>query len=163
MLMKLPFFVNTKEFVEDINGYCDELEDYYLNRELQCVCAAVRAGIDTQLPCAALSLTRWDELEEMVCGRPEIDVDLLRSMTDYERGCSASDPHIVWLWELLKSEFTHEDKKAFVRFCWGRSRLPLNKATFTQQFKIQPYRPNGPPDNYCPVSHTCFFSIEIPR
>jgi hypothetical protein len=80
----------------DIDLYCAELCEYWLDREFRCVCELVRAGIETQIPGPALSLLRWEELEEMVCGSPLIDVVLLQSATEYERGCSATDPHIIW-------------------------------------------------------------------
>ena len=151
----------------DLDRYCDELEAYWLHHESAAVAEAVRAGLVTQLPAATLRLLRWDELEEMVCGRPDIDIDLLQSTVEYERGCSASDPHVLWLWELLRSDFSLDDKKAFIRFAWGRSRLPLTKAQFSQPFKIQGFSRSavqgGLTDNYLPVSHTCFFSIELPR
>lgn len=49
------------------------------------------------------------------------------------------------------------------RFVWGRSRLPLTAAGFkTQKFRIQQFN-RTPPDQYMPVAHTCFFSLELPR
>ncbi len=59
-------------------------------------------------------------------------------------------------------EFTNEERSAFIRFTWGRSRLPLNAAGFSQRFKLQSFD-KRPPDNYLPVAHTCFFSLELPR
>jgi hypothetical protein len=147
----------------DIDRYCDELEQYWLG-ELALVSEAVRAGLETQLPAALLSLLRWNELEEHVCGSPVVDVDLLESVCTYERDCSVGDPHVVWFWQLMRNEFTQEDLRAFLRFAWGRTRLPLNKAGFSQPFKIQGFpRHAGGVDNYLPVSHTCFFSVELPR
>jgi hypothetical protein len=41
----------------------------------------------------------------------------------------------------------------------------LDRAGFNQPFKLQGFatRSGGSPDNYLPVSHTCFFSIELPK
>lgn len=103
---------------------------------------------------------RWDELEEMVCGKPEIDVKLLESIAEYS-SCSASDEHIRLFWQAME-EFTNEERSAFIRFTWGRSRLPLTAAGFSQRFKLQSFD-KRPPDNYLPVAHTCFFSLELPR
>ena len=149
----------------DIDRYCDEVEHYWLNVEYAAVAEAVRAGIETQLSAEVLNLVRWDEFEEMVCGSPKIDVALLQAATEYERGCSNTEPHILWFWELLQQDFSEVDRRAFVRFVWGRTRLPLTRAAFTQPFKIQGFtvRGSGNADNYLPVSHTCFFSVELPR
>jgi E3 ubiquitin-protein ligase HERC2 len=58
-------------------------------------------------------------------------------------------------------EFSDEERSMFLRFCWGRSRLPLRADAFPQRFKLQNFS-RTPADNYLPVSHTCFFSLELP-
>ncbi len=105
------------------------------------------------------SLFTWDQLEKMVCGTPEVDVDLLLSVTEYS-GCQRDDPHVLLFWQALR-EFTNEERSALLRFAWGRSRLPLTAAAFPQRFKIQNFN-HSPPDTYFPVAHTCFFSLELP-
>lgn len=99
-------------------------------------------------------------MERIVCGSPEVDIGLLESITQYS-GCSSSDEHIRNFWEVVR-EFSNEEKECLIRFVWGRSRLPLTAAGFSQQFKLQNFS-RDPPDNYYPVSHTCFFSLELPR
>lgn len=96
----------------------------------------------------------------MVCGSPEIDIKLLQSITEYS-GCSSTDEHVVLFWRALE-DFNNEERSALIRFTWGRSRLPLNAASFTQRFKLQNFD-KRPPDQYFPVAHTCFFSLELPR
>lgn len=140
--------------------YHDEMVAYRLG-EMAPAARAIRAGLETQLPPASLALLRWDELERMVCGSPTVDIELMKSACEYA-SCSASDEHVVWFWEVMETDFTEEDRKAFLRFAWGRSRLPLTRAGFTQLLKIQNFT-KTPCDRYLPVSHTCFFSIELPR
>jgi E3 ubiquitin-protein ligase HERC2 len=96
----------------------------------------------------------------MVCGVPEVDVDLLQRVTEYS-SCSASDPHVRFFWTAMR-EFDHEERAALLKFTWGRTRLPLSAGEFTQRFKIQSFN-KSPPDAYYPVAHTCFFSLELPR
>lgn len=95
----------------------------------------------------------------MVCGNPDVDVKLLESVTEYS-GCSSSDAHVRLFWQAME-EFDNEERAALVRFTWGRSRLPLTAAAFNQRFKIQSFN-HRPADNYLPVAHTCFFSLELP-
>jgi len=144
-----------------IDQYCEEVIQYKLN-EMKVVCDAVRLGLATQLPPALLHSLTFEELEEMVCGKPDIDLVLLKSITEYERGCAPTDRHIIWFWELLENEFKLQDKKAFLRFTWGRTKLPTTRQAFTQVLKIQGLH-KTPADIYLPVTHTCFFSIELPR
>ena len=58
-------------------------------------------------------------------------------------------------------EFEQEERAAFLRFVWGRSRLPLDLESFHQKFKIQSSQ-KSPADSYFPLAHTCFFSLELP-
>jgi hypothetical protein len=99
----------------------------------------------------------------MVCGNPNVDIDLLKSCTEYSN-YTQSDRIIQWFWEIM-SEFSQSDRKAYLRFTWGRNRLPLTKAGFKQRMKISKLNPRRPEDldRSLPVSHTCFFTIDIPE
>jgi hypothetical protein len=143
----------------DEERYALEVTTFKL-AEMRPMADAVRIGLETQIPPAALSLLRWSDLEKMICGMPTIDVKLLRSCTEYS-GCSSGEDHVKWFWQVMENDFSQQDLKAFVRFTWGRSRLPLTRAGFHQMLKIQ-RTTRSPADSYLPVAHTCFFSIELP-
>ena len=141
--------------------FCDEHETLRLG-EMSTAAGAIRRGLLTQLPPVMISLIKWKDLESMVCGNPNVDIDLLKSCTEYNN-YTATDRVILWFWEIM-SEFTQSDRKAYLRFTWGRNRLPLTKAGFKQRMKISRLSPRRVEDMDCtlPVSHTCFFSIDIP-
>ncbi|KAF1320211.1 Hect e3 ubiquitin ligase, partial [Globisporangium splendens] len=142
--------------------YADLVEQYRL-QEFDLQIAVLLRGISKVVPAKLLSCFTGIELELMVCGTPEIDVDLLARCTEYS-SCSAHDEHIVWFWQVLRS-FSHEERSAFLRFVWGRSRLPANEKEFPQFFKLQSFskaQPGRSMDAYLPISHTCFFSVEMP-
>jgi len=48
----------------------------------------------------------------------------------------------------------------FLRFVWGRSRLPVSESDWTQQFTIHALKAG---DDKLPIAHTCFFSLELPQ
>ena len=144
---------------ENRHFYCDLVVQYRLH-EFDQQAAAVRRGLAAMLPYRLLSLFTWDQLEELVCGRAVIDVALLKSVSEYS-SCSASDEHIQFFWQAME-EFSNEERSMFIRFVWGRSRLPLTADAFPQRFKLQSFG-KSPPDSYLPVAHTCFFSVELPR
>jgi hypothetical protein len=78
-------------------------------------------------------------------------------------GVSENDTHVGYFWEAL-SQFTSKERSLFLRFVWGRSRLPASKTKFSQMFKIEDFQLKSlPADSYLPVAHTCFFSIELPQ
>jgi hypothetical protein len=139
--------------------YRDRVIQYRLH-EFDRQAAAVRSGLATIVPIDLLTLFSWEQLEEMVCGKAEIDVELLKSVTEYS-SCAPEDPHVQFFWQVM-DEFTNEERSALIRFAWGRSRLPLTAAGFSQRFKIQNLE-KQPADGHLPEAHTCFFSIDLPR
>ncbi|OQR91627.1 HECT E3 ubiquitin ligase, partial [Thraustotheca clavata] len=147
-------FDNRHEFVAAI-------EQYRLH-EFDAAVEAVRRGLGMVVPLKYLRLFTWMELESMVCGSPFVDIDLLKKCTEYS-SCSATDVHVTWFWGVLEA-YSQDARRAFLRFVWGRSRLPrtLHEFQLGQRFKIQAFD-RRPADNYMPVSHTCFFSLELPR
>ena len=99
--------------------------------------------------------------------------------TRYRGGVKESDPHIRFFWAVLES-FSEEERRQFLRFAWGRERLPQEK-DFLEDMKIFPnlryvvrynlmtyvtdpncnLRPN--PDNQLPHAETCFFNVSLPK
>lgn len=149
---------------ESRDRYCDLCEQYCLH-EFDEQAAAVRLGLSCVVPPHLLSLYSWQEFDHMVCGNPVIDVVLLEAMTTYQN-CSSTDKHIRNFWNVLE-DYSEEEKSAFLRFTWGRSRLPLSKEGFSRKLKIEAFTPRGrstaTQDESLPVSHTCFFSLELPK
>ncbi|KAL8008320.1 putative vacuolar protein sorting-associated protein [Plasmopara halstedii] len=165
---------STRETVELVPGgkhlhvTWDDREDYahavemYRLAEFTPVCRDILRGMATILPASTLSILSWHELRTLVCGKASVDIALLRRRTVYGDGCHATDPHITYFWDVL-AKFSEEQKSSFLRFVWGRSRLPTHAADFTQDFKIAGLpRAVGRADMYLPIAHTCFFSIDLP-
>jgi hypothetical protein len=132
----------------------------YKRTEFVAQCEAMRRGLGSIVPLPLLAMFSWSELELMVCGRRDIDVDYLRENTRYSRDISPRDKHVVWFWEILR-EFSRAEKQAFLRFAWGQSRLPYAAADFTQKFQLLSCPHND--DFHLPISHTCFFQLELPK
>jgi len=145
--------------------FMEQYEKFRLN-EFADQCAAMRRGLTAVIPENALSLLTWQELELLVCGRPTIDVDLWERNTRYE-GCSANDRHVKLFWEMVRTRLNDAERAALLRFVWGRSRLPLRSEDFESQFKIASHYPSASNEakaqDYLPVSHTCFFQLDLPR
>lgn len=118
---------------ENRGRYCEELSKLRL-AELGPMAAAVRRGLRSQIPAVMLQLLPWQDLEKRVCGCPAIDLALLQSITDYD-GYLRTDAVVTWLWEILE-EYSPEERKAFLRFTWGRTRLPLAGSQFQRRMKI---------------------------
>jgi len=145
-------------------------------QETQDVMNIVKQGLHSVMPVAALALLTWTELEKRMCGVAEVDVKLLQANTEYDEELSPTDEFIQRFWRVLEG-LESEDKRAFLRFVWARSRLPLGSAQFHQKFKIQALASSGTGDgsasgggatagwmdSQMPKSHTCFFALQLPR
>ncbi|KAE9052126.1 hypothetical protein PR001_g805 [Phytophthora rubi] len=148
-------------------------------QETEEVMNIVKQGLHSIMPVSALALLTWTELEKRMCGVAEVDVKLLQANTEYDEELSPTDEFIQRFWRVLES-LESEDKRAFLRFVWARSRLPLGSAQFHQKFKIQALASSGSGDggssagaattatggwmdSQMPKSHTCFFALQLPR
>ena len=145
--------------LENKKEYIELVEKKRLN-EGKLQIQSIRNGLEQVIPSGLLKLLSWNELEMLVCGKPILDVELLKENTLYT-GCSENDELIKNFWKCLE-EFTAEERASYLRFVWGRSRLPLTSKDFPMQHRIS-VMSHGNPDVALPTSHTCFFSIDIPR
>ena len=63
------------------------------------------------------------ELELLISGLPEIDIDDLKANTEYA-GYSAASKAIQWFWQVVK-ELDKQDLALLVQFVTGTSKVPL--------------------------------------
>lgn len=138
--LELPFTVrstSTKEiqlssyhkFItrENCQEYLRESLRYRLNEFNQQI-QWIRAGLSQVIPVPLLSLFTGPELENMICGNPEIPVEALKSITTY-RGIESSSLLVKWFWQTLE-DLTNHERSLFLRFVWGRTRLPRTAIDF---------------------------------
>ncbi|XP_066501303.1 probable E3 ubiquitin-protein ligase HERC1 isoform X2 [Hoplias malabaricus] len=138
------------------NEYVEQALEYRLH-EMDRQVAAVREGMSSIIPVPLLSLLTARQLEQLVCGLPEVSVEMLKKVVRY-RDITENHQLIVWLWQSLE-EFTNEERVLFLRFVSGRSRLPSNPADITQKFQIIKV---DRPVNGLPTAQTCFFQLRLP-
>ncbi|KAF3850863.1 hypothetical protein F7725_012635 [Dissostichus mawsoni] len=66
------------------------------------------------------------EVQRLVAGdNAEIDLDDLKKHTVYYGGFHSSHRVIIWLWDILSSDFTSEERAMFLKFVTSCSRPPL--------------------------------------
>jgi len=129
-------------------------------------CKAVRKGISLVVPIALLNFLTYQEVEALVCGKPVVDIELLKRHTRYSAGLSESSDRVKLFWEVLK-EFNEIDKLRFIKFCWGQERLPATDEEYERRqvrFMIKPsVRKGGNEEAALPKASTCFFNLELPN
>ena len=132
-------------------------------REYDFACDAIRRGLATVIPIHMLNIFSWNKVEELICGQATIDVKLFKQMTTYSN-CSLSDRTIQVFWDVVKHKMNNKERSRLLQFAWGRSRLPANKQDFDKKMSILLLdHTDGDPNDYLPVSHTCFFQLDLPR
>lgn len=108
--------------INELGEYCRIFKEFKLEREFLHATNNIRKGIAEIIPDTILELQTHDEIEKLICGSPSIDIDLLKKHTKYT-GYSPNDEVIHWFWEVI-SEISTVQQQKFLRFVWGRSRLP---------------------------------------
>jgi len=119
---------------------------------------AFATGFDLVVGGESLKLFRWEELELLICGSPELDFHALEKVTMYEEPYSAEHRLIKDFWDVLH-EMKMEDKKKLLFFCTGSDRVPI-KGLSSLQFAISR---SGPDSSQLPTSHTCFNHLLLPE
>eukprot|EP00698_Gefionella_okellyi_P016969 TRINITY_DN490_c0_g1_i1.p1 TRINITY_DN490_c0_g1~~TRINITY_DN490_c0_g1_i1.p1 ORF type:complete len:2864 (-),score=572.76 TRINITY_DN490_c0_g1_i1:923-9514(-) len=112
------------------------------------------------VPQSAFALFTWKEAEALVCGHAHIDVAMLRRHTVY-RTVEPTDVHIKYFWEILE-EMSEAQRSLFLRFAWGRLRMPPEAELMAEKMKIFPLEADEP-DKHFPHAETCFFNLKLPR
>jgi hypothetical protein len=136
--------------VSNFKEYCASYRDYRLN-EFHRQIEFIRQGLYSVVPGYFLGLFTADELEEAVCGKGNIDVELLKRNTAYGGDYNQDSLAIRNFWIILHEMFTEEQKKLFLKFVWGRCTLPSCDDDFISTFRINSYHvSNGSVDGALP-------------
>ena len=114
-------------------------------------------GFHEIIPPDLISIFTEQELELLISGLPEIDVDDWKANTEYHN-YSASSAQIQWFWRAVRS-FDKEERAKLLQFVTGTSKVPLNGFKELEgmnginRFNI--HRDYGNKDRLA-TSHTCF-------
>ena len=184
----LPLYPPDSEVVSfaDKDRFCSRVQRACIHQQ-QAQLKAVAAGLGQVVPRAWLRLFTWKQLEHMLCGASDIDLELLARHTTYGFGLSQDDAHVKYFWQVL-GEFTHEQRRRFVKFAFAQvrvatscgstvchtfdgtqERLPGSDADFVaNNVRMLIQRPTSEVatqaqiDNSFPTADTCFFNVKLP-
>jgi E3 ubiquitin-protein ligase HUWE1 len=103
------------------------------------------------------------ELELLICGLSDIDVDDMRAFTTYH-GFNEKDETIVFFWNVLR-ECSKEEKALFLQFISGSSKVPLDGfASLQGSNGVQLFNIHKVLDtSLLPTAHTCFNQLDLPQ
>jgi len=115
------------------------------------------------VPKDLISIFNEQELELLMSGLPEVDIEDLRNNTEYE-GYAESSPVIQWFWKAVE-QMNRNEKALLLQFVTGTSKVPLDgfKSLMgmngLQKFNI--HRVHG--SDRLPSAHTCFNQLDLPE
>ncbi|RXK40463.1 E3 ubiquitin-protein ligase NEDD4 [Tremella mesenterica] len=147
---------------ENKKEYVDLVTEYRISRRVAEQFEAFMSGFNELIPQELINVFDERELELLIGGMSEIDVDDWQKHTDY-RGYNPSDEVVEWFWKIVKA-WPAERKSRLLQFTTGTSRIPVNGFKDLQgsdgprRFTIE----KAGEITQLPKSHTCFNRIDLP-
>ncbi|KKA29364.1 hypothetical protein TD95_001962 [Thielaviopsis punctulata] len=121
-------------------------------------------GFHDIIPAELISIFNEQELELLISGLPDVDIDDWKAYTEYHNYTAASQ-QIQWFWRAVRS-FDKEELAKLLQFVTGTSKVPLNGfkelegMNGVSRFNI--HRDYGNKSRL-PSSHTCFNQLDLPE
>ncbi|KAK2812653.1 hypothetical protein FQN50_001299 [Emmonsiellopsis sp. PD_5] len=146
---------NKKEYVELIT-------EWKIQKRVEEQFNAFITGFNELIPADLVNVFDERELELLIGGIADIDVDDWKKHTDY-RGYQEQDEVIQNFWKVIRT-WDAEQKSRLLQFATGTSRIPVNGFKDLQgsdgprRFTIEK---SGEP-TALPKSHTCFNRLDLP-
>ncbi|CAF1233195.1 unnamed protein product [Adineta steineri] len=148
---------------ENKQEYIDLVINYRFVQRMATQMNALKQGIQEILPLDTIKLFDEKEVELLISGLGEINVNDWRTYTMYKGGYTPEALVIQWFWKAIGS-FNTEERTRFLQFVTGTSRLPMNGfrelwgSSGPQLFTIEKWGDR----TKLPRAHTCFNRIDLP-
>uniref|UniRef100_A0A8C9VAX5 E3 ubiquitin-protein ligase n=1 Tax=Scleropages formosus TaxID=113540 RepID=A0A8C9VAX5_SCLFO len=147
---------NKKEYIHLV------IQWRFVNRVLKQM-TAFKEGFYELIPLDLIKIFDENELELLMCGLGDVDVNDWRENTKYKSGYCANSPVIQWFWKTVLL-MDAEKRIRLLQFVTGTSRVPMNGfaelygSNGPQLFTIEQW---GTADKL-PRAHTCFNRLDLP-
>uniref|UniRef100_M4BPZ5 HECT-type E3 ubiquitin transferase n=1 Tax=Hyaloperonospora arabidopsidis (strain Emoy2) TaxID=559515 RepID=M4BPZ5_HYAAE len=158
----LPDGSNVPVTNENRIRYIHLMANYKLNVLTSIECAAFLMGFRDLIPGSWIQMFAPAEVQMLIGGTAtNIDVDDWERHTQYGGGYHPSQAVIQWFWEIVKEDFTLEDRAALLKFITSCSRQPLlGFSKLVPQIGIHQVRVED--DERLPSSATCMNLLKLP-
>ncbi|KAE8617658.1 hypothetical protein XENTR_v10009154 [Xenopus tropicalis] len=147
---------NKKEYIHLV------IQWRFMNR-VQKQMAAFKEGFFELIPQDLIKIFDENELELLMCGLGDVDVNNWREHTKYKNGYSQGHQVIQWFWKAVLM-MDAEKRIRLLQFVTGTSRVPMNGfaelygSNGPQLFTVEKW---GTPEKL-PRAHTCFNRLDLP-
>lgn len=147
---------------ENKEEYLGLMTDWRMTRGIEQQTQAFLDGFNEVVPIEWLKYFDERELELLLCGMQEIDVDDWQRHTIYRHYTRSSKP-VVWFWQFVKQS-DNEKRARLLQFVTGTCRVPVGGfgelvgSNGPQRFCIEKVGK----ESWLPRSHTCFNRLDLP-
>ncbi|XP_075992204.1 WW domain containing E3 ubiquitin protein ligase suppressor of deltex isoform X2 [Anticarsia gemmatalis] len=153
-----------KERVTEANKeqYLQLVTQWRMTRGIEEQTSAFLDGFNEVVPLEWLKYFDERELELMLCGMQEVDVDDWQRNTIY-RHYTRTSKQVLWFWQFVR-QMDNEKRARLLQFVTGTCRVPvggfaeLMGSNGPQRFCIEKVGK----DTWLPRSHTCFNRLDLP-
>nr|DAD23683.1 TPA_asm: hypothetical protein HUJ06_025146 [Nelumbo nucifera] len=160
----IPGGRNIRVTEETKHEYVDLVAEHILTNAIRPQINSFLEGFNELIPRELISIFNDKELELLISGLPEIDLDDLKANTEYT-GYTAASSVVQWFWEIAKA-FNKEDMARLLQFVTGTSKVPLEGFKALQGIsgpqRFQIHKAYGAPERL-PSAHTCFNQLDLPE
>lgn len=153
---------------DNLPEYLETVLKYKLLERVKPQMNELLLGFFDVIPEPLLTVFDFQELELLMCGLPEIDMEDWMANTEYCGEFETCGPnHLAchWFWEVVE-EFDQEMKARLLQFVTGTSGVPARGFGVLQgnDGNIRRFTINGVSVQVClyPRAHTCFNRIDLP-
>ncbi|XP_056646971.1 E3 ubiquitin-protein ligase Su(dx) [Diorhabda sublineata] len=147
---------------ENKEEYLTLMTDWRMTRGIEQQTQAFLDGFNEVVPIEWLKYFDERELELLLCGMQEIDVEDWQRHTIYRHYTRNSKP-VAWFWQFVKQS-DNEKRARLLQFVTGTCRVPvggfaeLMGSNGPQRFCIEKVGK----ESWLPRSHTCFNRLDLP-
>ncbi|KAI8588501.1 hypothetical protein BDZ88DRAFT_397137 [Geranomyces variabilis] len=143
--------------------YVKLVVDHRLITAIRVQIEAFLSGFHDVIPRDLVKIFNEQELELLISGMPDIDIDDWKNNTEYQN-YTQSSPQVQWFWRAVRS-FSQEERAKLVQFATGTSKVPLEGFAELQGSggvqKFQIHKDFSSPERL-PSAHTCFNQLDLP-
>lgn len=170
--------ITTKELIENgaevtvtnnnLDEYLDAIIKYQLMERTRPQLAEMLLGFYDVVDEGLLTILDFQELELLLCGLPEIDLNDWKCNTDYTGNFEHGDDNsvIAWFWDVVEHEFDQEMRARLLQFVTGTAGVPAQGFSVLQgnDGNIRKFCIHGVYLDTCffPRAHTCFNRLDLP-
>jgi len=153
---------------ENLDVYIKAIVKYQLMERTRPQLAELLLGFYDVIDEGLLTILDYQELELLLCGLPEIDLEDWKRNTDYTGmfECGAHRQVVAWFWDVVEKDFDQEMKARLLQFVTGTAGVPAQGFAVLQgnDGNIRKFSVHGVSLKTCvfPRAHTCFNRIDLP-